>query len=112
MKFEEGIELLNTVQKTDIQFSGLLLILGTIVIVLLLIMVIFASDVSEDIMRSFLLILICCMVGIFACFFFPTEINTIFHQVSISDEVNLMKFQDQYDVVKKEGKIYTIKMKE
>lgn len=40
------------------------------------------------------------------------EVAEIKYQVTISDEVNFNDFVDKYEIVKQEGKIYTVKERE
>lgn len=58
---------------------------------------------------SSLCCLICFICGIVYCKE-PSDIKQ--YQVTISDDVSMVEFNEKYDVIKVEGKIYTIREKE
>ena len=52
--------------------------------------------------------LIVCIIGAFI----KTDVVATHHMVIISDDVNMNKFLDKYEILDQEGKIYTVKERE
>lgn len=60
------------------------------------------------------LLLIGCagLVSVIAGFCMPQKFNHIQYKVSVDEEVNLIDFTNQYEIIEQEGLIFTIKEKE
>ena len=106
----DGIEVLNKVEMYK-EFPLWLLIL---IIVFLVIGVFFCmigvSIKTKLIGILFLTICLVCLVCGIIISTQPSDIKQ--YQVTISDSVSMVEFNEKYDVIKVEGKIYTIREKE
>lgn len=61
---------------------------------------------------TLLLISLVGLASLIAGFCMPQEFNHIQYKVSIDEEVNLIDFTNQYEIINQEGLIFTIKEKE
>lgn len=58
---------------------------------------------------NFLMLFLCAGIYLFYLYFNRTSYEE--YKVTISDEVKLNEFLNQYEIITKEGKIYTVKIK-
>ena len=112
----EGIEILNTFVEEGGGFSeGILAIVVGIISIAGIISAIDFSmnyrydDVACATFIFSIILLFLSIVGIYQSFF---KEDTTYYQVIIDDSVSMVEFNEKYDIVEVEGKIYTIKEKE
>ena len=104
-----GIEVLNEVEMHK-EFPTILLI-SFIVFLVLGICIIFSEGLKAKLLGIFFLN--CCLISIiFGLLINSQHSGIIEYQVTISDDVSMVEFNERYEVVKVEGKIWTIVEKE
>lgn len=103
----EGITILNTIESTNMAPIGCYVIagcmLGLLALTIFGIMYDNYTDSPYFIGGSFILFLMIISTWIFG----PRETN-ITHQVLIDKSVSLVEFNEHYDIVNRQGDIYTI----
>lgn len=111
----EGVEVLNTFVKGGCDFvAGIFAIIIGIISIAGIVTVIYFSKryfPDEDGIATFMLsIIFLCLsvIGVYQSFFIE---DTTYYQVIIDDSVSMVEFNEKYDIVNIEGKIYTIKEK-
>ena len=52
------------------------------------------------------------IISSLGCTYSKTDINHIKYKITVDDSVSLNEFLDKYEILDKEGKIYTVKEKE
>ena len=111
----EGIEILNTFVEEGGSFSeGILAIVVGIISILGIIIAIYFSmsycyeDVAVATFIFSITFLFLSVMGVYQSFF---KEDTAYYQVIIDDSVSMVEFNEKYDIVNIEGKIYTIKEK-
>ena len=104
----EGITILNTIESTNMAPIGCYVVagcmLGMLALALFGLMYINVVNAPYFLGGSICLFLIM----IFICIFGPRE-TSIAHQVLIDRSVSLVEFNEHYDIVNRQGDIYTIK---
>lgn len=111
----EGIEILNTFVKGGSGFLagvyaiiiGIISIAGIITAVYFLTRY-FLEEPAIVILILSILFLCLSVIGIYQSFFMK---DTTYYQVIIDDSVSMEEFNEKYDIVEVQGKIYTIKEK-
>lgn len=77
---------------------------------------IFAICSNKIIQTIFAINSICCFIfyifGLFCMTFIENPTGKYEYKVTISDEINLVEFNEKYEIINQEGLIYTIKEKE
>lgn len=110
----EGVEVLNTFVKGGCGFGAGIcaIVIGIISIAGIVAAICFSRvyhDVDADIALTFsIILLVLSITCIYQSFF---KEGTTYYQVIIDDSVSMVEFNEKYDIVKVEGKIYTIKEK-
>ena len=110
----EGVEVLNTFVKCGCGFGAgiFAIILGIVAIAALVaaICLLGAHHPDAGTALIFSIILLCLSIACIYQSFFKEK--TTYYQVIIDDSVSMVEFNEKYDIVNIEGKIYTIKEKE
>lgn len=103
----EGITILNTIESTNIAPIGGYVVAGCMFAVLLL--AIFGITNANHTNLPYFIggIFVLFLTMIFTCIFSPRETN-IAYQVLIDKSVSLVEFNEHYDIVNRQGDIYTI----
>ena len=112
----EGVEVLNTfVEEGGSLGEGILAIVVGINSILGIIITIYFSmsycyeDIAGATFIFSITLLFLSVVGVYQSFF---KEDTTYYQVTIDDSVSMVEFNEKYDIVNIEGKIYTIKERE
>ena len=110
MNMLNGIEVLNKVEMYK-EFPLWLLILLIVFLVIGVFFCMLGVSIKTKLIGvlSLTICLICFVSGIIIAKQ-PSDIKQ--YQVTISDNVSMVEFNEKYDVIKVEGKIYTIREKE
>lgn len=95
-----GVTILNTIQGDGWNYFFLALFVFCVVVFLI------AAICKMD---AFLLFLSAVIAVI--CFILSTLVNTKY-KVTISNEVKFNEFNEKYEIIRKDGKIYTVEMRE
>ena len=109
----EGVEVLNTfVEESWGLGVGIYAIMAGIIAIVAIVVTIYLSreypSGSTTLLLSIILLFLS-IIGIYQSFF---KEDTTYYQVIINDSVSMMEFNEKYDIVEVEGRIYTIKEKE
>lgn len=109
----KGVEVLNTfIEESWGLGEGIYAIITGIIAIVAIVVTIYLSRECSSGGTTLLLsiiLLFLSIVGIYQSFF---KEDTTYYQVIIDDSVSMVEFNEKYDIVKVEGKIYTIKEKE
>ena len=62
-----------------------------------------------DSWKEFAILVVCVVLFIVCGYLIPEDKYESYYQVTIDDSVGMNKFQDKYEIIEVEGKIYTIK---
>lgn len=114
----EGVEVLNTFVKECCGSCErvLAVILGIVGIAGLFLFILYCNEIVsvDDGIMGITLIFSIISIFLSAVGFHESFLNkkTTYYQVLIDDSVSMVEFNEKYDIVKVEGKIYTIKEKE
>ena len=101
-----GIEILNSVEITTIPaWAGIIFILS----VLICLMFLFIGDADNTAQCLLTILSGCTALAIILILPAISIPNGTKYQVLINEEVNLVEFYENYEIVRQEGKIYTIK---
>ena len=111
----EGVEILNTIYEYGSLINPVCFFIFAIA--LLVIVIIGRCTIDYDAIQYILLFLAAiALVGIIVCGIGMTiETDKIIdtkYQVIVSDDVNLNEFQEKYEIIEQNGKIYTVKERE
>lgn len=110
----EGIEILNTFVEEGGGFGAgiFAIILGIVAIAALVTAICLLGAHHPDAGTAFIfsIILLCLSIACVYQSFFKEK--TTYYQVIIDDSVSMVEFNEKYDIVNIEGKIYTIKERE
>lgn len=110
----EGVEILNTFVEGGCSLgAGMFsIVLGILAIVALIaaIYLLWADPDAGGAALMFSIILLCLSTACIYKSFFKEE-DTTYYQVIIDDSVSMVEFNEKYDIVNIEGKIYTIREK-
>ena len=104
-----GIEVLNKVEMYK-EFPMILLI-PFVVFLILGVCMIYQNGLKNKILA--ILFLLCCLISLISGLLINSQLSGVVqYQVTISDNVSMVEFNEKYDVISVEGKIYTIVEKE
>ena len=95
-----GVTVLNTIQGDGWNYFFLALFVVSVVV--FLVTAIFKMDAA---------LLLLSVVMAVICFILSTPVNTRY-KVTISNEVKFNEFNEKYEIISKDGKIYTVEMRE
>lgn len=104
----EGITILNTIESSSIAPIGAYVVAGCMFVVLALAIFTMANANHTNLPYFIGGIFVLFLTMIFTCIFGPRETN-IAHQVLIDRSVSLVEFNEHYDIIGRQGDIYTIK---
>ena len=110
----QGIEVLNEINEVKNIYSPLLMsffICGLVFLVSFLLLLSLQDSDIRDITTFCAISCVVCFIVFVGYVAFPTKAETKLYEVTISDQVKFTDFNSRYEVVKQEGKIYTIKIK-
>jgi hypothetical protein len=104
----EGITILNTIESSSIAPIGVCIIVGCMfgLLVLGFVGVIYANYTNSSYFIGGVFVLF--LIMIFTCAFGPQK-TSIAHQVLIDESVSLVEFNEHYNIINRQGDIYTIK---
>jgi hypothetical protein len=109
----KGVEVLNTfIEEGGSLGEGIYAIITGIIAIVAIVITIYLSRECSSGGTALLfsvILLFLSIVGIYQSFF---KEDTTYYQIIIDDSVSMVEFNEKYDIVKVEGKIYTIKEKE
>lgn len=114
----QGVEILNKIAETEKVSSTIYNVLVVICIMLMVITVAFAivgfiTDRDFIMGISVILLILSWICGVVLAVLdsYPQEKPTgeYIYQVTISDEVKMNDFNNKYEIIKKDGKLYTVK---
>ena len=104
-----GIEVLNKVEMYK-EFP-MILVIPIVVFLILGVCMIYQNGLKNKILA--ILFLLCCLISLISGLLINSQLSGVVqYQVTISDNVGMVEFNEKYDVIKVEGKIYTIVEKE
>ena len=104
-----GIEVLNTINMYK-EFP-MVLVIPIVVFLVLGVCFIFEDGLKTKLLA--ILFLICCLISIISGLLINSQLSGVVqYQVTISDNVSMVEFNERYDVISVQGKIYTIVEKE
>lgn len=95
-----GVTVLDTIQGNSLDYLFLILSVVSVIVF----WVIFIC--KKDALMLFLLIVMAVI-----CLVLAMPVNTRY-KVTISNEVKFNEFNEKYEIIKKDGKIYTVEMRE
>jgi hypothetical protein len=95
-----GVTVLNTIKGNDCNYFFLALFVVSIII--FIITLIYKSD-AVILFMSAVIAVICCILSM--------PVNTRY-EVTISNEVKFNEFNEKYEIISKDGNIYTVEMRE
>lgn len=108
----EGITILNEIQKTAAPDWMAVLGLTLCFLGLISIIIYAKSDTMASAIISIVIFIIMIIYTIYLCIASSIIYDHIEYQVIIDDSVNFNEFNEKYEIVDTDGKIYTIKEKE
>ena len=95
-----GVTILNTIQGTG--WNYLFLILGVASVIAFFVILIYKTDV----------VMLCLSVAMaVVCLALAMPVNTRY-KITISNEVKFNEFNEKYEIISKDGNIYTVEMRE
>lgn len=107
-----GVEILNTIYEYDCLMHPVWFLLfgfGSLIICILGMCTIGHYDVQR-VLKFLLVIMVLGVVVCGICAAIETdEVIDIKYQVTVSEEVNMVEFMENYEIVDQEGKIYTVR---
>ena len=110
----EGITLLNTYTENNLAFCLFFGILGLVcsgICIWLLVQAIIEKT-EGTIVAFIILVLITASIVIFSFYKGLSDPTSTYYQVTIDDSVSYSEFTEKYEVIKQEGKIFTIEEKD
>lgn len=114
----EGIEILNQMEiTTKAEWISRAVIICTVLMIIFGITTITAAALNKDIFTIVMFILtVISVIAILIFIILDTKTNVptgkYEYQVTINDNVSMTEFYEKYEIIKVEGKIYTIREKE
>ena len=103
----DGVIILNSYESLT-NFSSILLM--SILCAWFLAVALFALlKYGCDSWKEFAILVVCVVLFIVCGYLIPEDKYETHYQVTIDDSVGMNKFQDKYEIIEVEGKIYTVK---
>ena len=104
-----GVEILASTEVTQLDPSPLVFFGATVIIFIAFCLVAFVADSEILVIVGAVLAI---FVGIITSLAFASKTYETQYQVTISEDVNFVEFNNKYEILNQEGKIYTVKEKE
>lgn len=107
----DGIQILNETVMQTADISNFILGIGTITFSLICLYVGILLCCSKEIAAGCVVFIITIFLIILSClsfYYYFTKTTYTEYQVTISDSVKMNEFNEKYNIIKQEGKIFTI----
>lgn len=113
MELEKGVEILNSTEiigvnnKTESVICLLFLFIGICIFIYGLYNLFYKSKLKYSVYTIIGIIFIC-LLGMFLC----KSTGKYEYQITIDDSVSFNEFMNKYEIIDKQGKIYTVRLRE